>query len=181
MDERIVEFSRVIREKVPHAKTHLYTNGTCLTMDKFIQIIDYLDELIIDNYNQNLELIPPVKRIKTYCEEHPELIEKVTIILRNPKEILEARGGDAPNRQNTPTIKGVKCTYPFRQIVIRPDGKVSLCCNDALGKYTMGDVNENTLTEIWYSEKYQKIRDVMHKEGRAALDVCNCCDTRNLV
>jgi len=178
LDERIIEFSRIVKERIPHAKTHLLTNGTRLSLDKFIQIIDYLDELIIDNYNQNLELIPPVKKIKEYCEEHPRLIEKVTIILRNPKEILEARGGDAPNRENTPTVTGAKCTHPFRQMIIRPDGKVSLCCNDALGKYTLGDVNENTLEEIWYGEKYQKIRDVMYREGRAALDVCKCCDTR---
>jgi len=181
LDERIVRFSRMVREKVPHAKTHLYSNGTCLTMDKFVEIIDYLDELIIDNYNQQLELIPPVKKIKEYCEIHPELIDKVTIVLRNPKEILEARGGDAPNRKNTPVVKEAKCIYPFRQMVIRPDGKVSLCCNDALGKYTLGDVNENTLVEIWYGEKYGKIREMMYKEGRAALEVCSRCDTKNVV
>ena len=65
---------------------------------------------------------------------------------------------------------------PFQQLIVRPDGKVSLCCADALGKYTMGDLNNNTIQQVWSSGKYLNIRAEMKKNGRKNLMLCNKCD-----
>lgn len=73
LDDRIIDFQRYARKQLPNAYFHLYTNGTLLTIEKFISIIDYLDELIIDNYNQQLRLIPMVQKIKEYCDNNDEL------------------------------------------------------------------------------------------------------------
>ena len=70
-----------------------------------------------------------------------ELKKKVTIVMRKPHEILTSRGGDAPNRTHTATYPDIKCALPFKQLIVRPDGKVSLCCNDPYGKCTLGDLN----------------------------------------
>lgn len=61
-------------------------------------------------------------------------------------------------------------------MVIRPDGKVSLCCNDALGKVTLGDVGKQSLMEIWHSRRYQTIRKVVGS-GRGNFEKCAMCDT----
>ena len=178
LDERIIEFHKYARKKVPKARMHLFTNGTLLTLEKFIEIIEYLDELIIDNYNQNLNLIPNVNKIKEYCEEHSELCAKVTIALRKPNEILTSRGGDAPNRKDKLSFPYDKCAYPFRQMIIRPDGKCSLCCNDPLGKNTLGDVSKMSLVDIWYGEEYTMVREALYK-GRRNWEHCLYCDTFN--
>lgn len=179
LDDRILEFHRYARECLPHARFHLFTNGTLLTLDKFIELMKYLDELIIDNYNQELLLIPNCKKIMEYCECHPELIKRVTIVLRKPKEILTTRGGDAPNRNNKKMFTDVKCVNPFIQMIIRPDGKVSLCCNDPLGKNTMGDLKNNTLREIWYGQQFQNVRSELSR-GRQYWEHCKYCDTFSL-
>ena len=176
LDERIIEFHKYARECLPKTRMHLYTNGTLLTMDKFLQVIEYLDELIIDNYNQNLELIPTNKAIKEYCEKNRELIQKVTIVLRKPKEILTSRGGDAPNRKKKISYSNDRCMLPFRQKLIRPDGKVSLCCNDPLGKVTMGDLNSENIVDIWYGDKFQEAREKI-MSGRGNYPHCKFCDT----
>jgi len=179
LDDRILEMHEYAHRKLPKARMHLFTNGTLLTLEKFIKIMEYLDELIIDNYNQELDLIPPVKVIKDYCEEHPELVKKVTISLRKPKEVLATRGGDAPNRQEQISYKDTTCVNPFIQMVIRPDGKVSLCCNDPLGKNTLGDLNKNSLVEVWYGEKFTKVRAAI-KKGRQFWAHCEFCDVFNI-
>lgn len=181
LDSRIIEFCKYAREKVPHAKTHLFTNGTLLKLNMFVEVIDYLDELIIDNYNVDLQLIPNNLAIKKYCEEHLELREKVTIVMRHPKEVLESRGGQAPNKKRRELFTDVKCTHPFRQMIIRPDGKVSICCNDALGETDMGDVNENTLVEIWKGEKFENVRKNIQQFGRGGVEFCRYCDSMILV
>ncbi len=176
LDDRLIEFNRYAREKLPNARMHLFTNGTLLTIDKFIALINILDELIIDNYQQELKLIKPCQEIEAYCKEHPELCKKVTIVLRKPNEILTSRGGNAPNRKQIPDYSKDRCILPFRQMIVRPDGKVSLCCNDAIGKYTLGDLNQESLLDVWYGPKFQMVRKCLY-EGRENWGDCRHCDT----
>lgn len=178
LDERIVEFNKYAREQLPKARIHMYTNGTLFTLDKFKNLIGYLDELIIDNYNQELKLIKPCVEIKEYIEAHPELElnKKVTIVLRKPQEILTSRGGDAPNRSELREYPDERCLLPYKQMIVRPTGQVSLCCNDALGKWTLGDLTKETITEVWYGTKFSKVREVLYK-GRQYCGNCKYCDT----
>jgi radical SAM protein with 4Fe4S-binding SPASM domain len=175
LDKKIVNRHKYAREKVPKARMHLFTNGTLLTVELFQEIIQYLDEMVIDNYDSDLKLIDPCKKISEYCDDHPELKKKVTIVLRNPNEILSNRGGDAPNRSDTVYLENVKCVLPFRQIIIRPDGKLSLCCCDPLGKNTMGDLNKETLIDIWQGSAYKKVREALYM-GRKYWPHCSKCD-----
>ena len=176
LDKRVVDFNKYAREKLPKARLHLFTNGTVLKLQDFIRIIEYLDEIVIDNYNQDLKLIPSVQKIVSYCEEHPELIRKVTVVTRKPYEIRTSRGGDAPNRERSDYLKEFGCVMPFKQMVVRPDGKVSLCCNDPYGKYTLGDLTKNTVEEVWFSDSFKKLREAMLK-GRGTYGDCRYCDT----
>ncbi len=176
LDKRIIAFNQYARERLPKARMHLFTNGTLLTLDKFIEIMKYLDELIIDNYAQDLKLIKNSEIIKDYCEEHPELKEKVTIVLRKPHEILTSRGGDAPNRIDMPSYPDASCVLPFKQLIIRPDGKVSLCCNDPYGRNTLGDLTKQTIMEVWEGSEFNKIRKKL-LIGRKEVEHCRKCDT----
>lgn len=176
LDSRIIEFNRYARENLPKARLHLFTNGTIMNLEKFQEIIQYLDELIIDNYNQNLKLNKNSRDVKAYCEQHPELIKKVTIVTRKEHEILTSRGGDAPNRKQKESYPLIKCALPFKQLIIRPDGKVSLCCNDPYGRMTLGDVTQESLTEIWYGKKFSEVREKL-SEGRGMLEHCKICDS----
>lgn len=180
LDERIIDFQRYARKKLPNAYLHLFTNGTKLDIRKFEEIIDNLDELIIDNYNQELRLIPNCKRIVEYCSNKPNLISKVTIVMRKPHEVLTTRGGDAPNRSEKRAVTGVKCTNPFAQMVIRPDGKVSLCCNDPLGKMTLGDLRYESIIDVWNGEKFGEIRKKINI-GRERISHCRYCDVFNVL
>lgn len=176
IDRRIVELHKYARSKLPNARMHLCTNGTLLSVELFEELMKYLDELIIDNYDKELKLIPNSKKILDYCDEHSELKGKVTITLRYPDEVLTNRGGDAPNGSCTELEKDTSCMLPYKQLIIRPDGKVSLCCNDALGKCTLGDVTTDTLLDIWYGQRFKMVRkQLLH--GRKNFPRCKNCDT----
>lgn len=174
LDDRIIDFHKYARGKLPEARMHLFTNGTLLTIDRFVQIMEYLDELIIDNYNQELKLIKPCQEIAAYCEKHPELKRKVTIVLRKVDEVLTTRGGDAPNAKLM-SYSGAKCILPFKQLIIRPDGKVSLCCNDALGRNTLGDVSKESILDVWNNDRFCTVRECLYI-GRENWEHCKYCD-----
>ncbi len=176
LDDRIIAFNKYARMHLPKARMHLFTNGTLLTIEKFIALTEILDELIIDNYQQELKLIKPCLEIQEYCENHPELLSKVTIVLRKPNEILTTRGGDAPNRKDLIEYPNDRCILPFKQLIIRPTGDVSLCCNDATGRFTLGNVAEESLLDIWYGPKFQMVRKCLY-DGRENWGNCKYCDT----
>lgn len=45
--------------------------------------------------------------------------------------------------------RGKLCAKPFREISFRWDGSVAVCCNDWRGELACGNINKNTLEEIW--------------------------------
>ena len=179
LDDKIIERHRYVKEQLPSASLHLYTNGTLLTIDKFKEIIKYLDELIIDNYQQELQLIKPCREIVDYCRKYPDLKEKVTIVLRKPDEILSNRGGDSPNRKDKVSYPEAKCVLPYKQLIVRPDGKVSLCCSDPLGRNTLADLTKETILEAWNNQKFQTVRESLYN-GRKNWGHCMYCDVFNI-
>lgn len=179
LDPGILSKHQYARNKLPKARMHLFTNGTLLTLDSFQELMLYLDELIIDNYQQDLKLIKPCREIVEYCERHPELRKKVTIVLRKPEEILSTRGGDAPNRKAMVSYGKERCILPYKQLIIRPDGKVSLCCNDPLGKNTLGDLAKDSILDVWKNQKFKTVREALYN-GRRNWSHCLYCDNFSL-
>ncbi len=50
------------------------------------------------------------------------------------------------------------CFKPWNELNIYWDGKVVPCCLDYDGKYVLGNLNEESLEEIWNGEKMQELR-----------------------
>lgn len=176
LDDRIIEFNQYARKHLPNARIHMFTNGTLMTLEKFKDLVEVLDELVIDNYHKDLKLIKPCIEIQEYCKSHPEITSKVTIVLRKPDEILTSRGGTAPNRKELVEYGRDRCVLPFKQMIIRPTGQVSLCCNDAVGRYTLGDLNKEKLLDVWYGPRFGMVRKCLY-EGRENWGNCKYCDT----
>lgn len=177
LDPRMPDFIELAKRKVPKATVYVYSNGTVLDIKTFERVIRSLDEIVLDNYSDDGSIIPNIADIIEFIEKNPVFKPKVTISMRKVNEVLTSRGGQAPNKGKVKTVGG-GCYYPFKQFIIRPTGEVSLCCNDALGKYTMGNINETSMKEIWYSSRYNELRSEMLKNGRKNLQLCRYCDTR---
>ena len=176
LDKRISDFAKYARENCKNAHLSLFTNGILLDEKKFKQLIPYFDTFCIDNYYDNEVVLPKnIREIVNICDKLPELKKKVIIQLINKKEIRNNRGGQSKNRHFTYKLK-TNCKLPFKQIIVRPDGKLSLCCNDALGTNTLGDLTKETILEAWQGEKYKKIRNLLAKKGRKAVELCQYCD-----
>lgn len=175
LDDRIIEFARYTREHVPNAYIYMFTNGTLVTPEKFNAIIPYLDKMVIDNYNDELKLHQNAQIINAICRKNPQIDKKVEIHVRKVHEVLNTRGGQSPNNQKRKTLP-MSCILPYKQMIVRPDGKTSLCCNDPYGKNTLADLNKITLKEAWYSERYESVRKAL-RNGRNRVNLCRYCDT----
>ncbi len=137
--------------------------------------MQYLDYLVIDNYCDQLILHENLQSIAKLCEIEKAYDKRTLICMRKRNEVLYSRGGNSPNKKISNALD-ISCILPFKQLVIRPSGHISLCSNDTLGEMTLGDANVKSLTDIWYSEEYMKLRKQI-ATGRKSCLLCRRCDS----
>lgn len=65
----------------------------------------------------------------------------------------------------------VKCQNVNRSVILS-DGTICVCCYDVKGKYKLGNAFEENFSNVWKSEKYQKVRGLMAKRK---LPLCKVC------
>ena len=68
------------------------------------------------------------------------------------------------------------CTQLWKWMVVYWDGSVVLCCADMFSQTTVGDLKNNSITEIWNGPKMKKYRDQMVKRQRFDIAICQDCD-----
>lgn len=174
IDVRIYDFIEYAKKKLPNAVHCLYTNGILLDEDKFVRLTDSLDYLVIDNYDDELKLIDNISPIvEKYKDRKSDC--KVSVLIRKKNQVLLNRGGEAPNREKGTEFVS-SCILPFMQMIVRPDGEVSRCCQDALGKTTLGNVDEESIQQVWESTNYEGFRKGLILQGRNSIDFCKNCD-----
>lgn len=180
LDARLESFAAEARNTLPDAYLSLSTNGSLLTVDLFRKLIRQFDRITVNNYRDRPVMHENIRAVHDFCltGEGRALVEGKTleISLRCDTDVLSSRAGNAPNRAKPARPTTVRCALPFTQMVVRPDGGVSMCCNDALGQVTLGDLSGQSLSDVWFGDAYREIRTRMAEEGRRRLFLCNACD-----
>ncbi|MBQ6974947.1 MAG: SPASM domain-containing protein [Selenomonadaceae bacterium] len=177
LDNRIFDFIEYSRARIPKARHLMFTNGSLLDVDKFLRLTKSLDQLIIDNYDDDMKLIPPIQKIME-ADFSRDFKCNVTISMRMKNQKLRTRGGKAPNRINEQNKFAPQspCILPFCQMIIRPDGTAAKCCNDPIDGIILGDLHKQSILEIWRGKPYQELRKEMFYNGRHNIRGCTYCD-----
>jgi radical SAM protein with 4Fe4S-binding SPASM domain len=68
------------------------------------------------------------------------------------------------------------CKFPWNIMVILQDGNVTACCLDYNGKINLGNVNEQSIYDIWNGERYREIRKNFKKLNYRDYKVCQKCN-----
>jgi len=174
LDVRIADWVEWAAGRLKKARLCLYTNGLLLTDAVFKRLASCLDELVIDNYSDTMELLPSIAALlKTHQNDHFKATP-ITVNIIDKHMLRTNRSGSAPNRTMAGKFHS-PCVLPFVQMVIRPNGDVSMCCNDALGKYTLGNVRNESIQQVWHGDKYSQLRRITGK-GRGRHEMCRHCD-----
>ena len=75
-----------------------------------------------------------------------------------------------------PNIKeDLPCEKPFNEMAVYWDGKVALCNHDWNSHNSLGDLNTQTIMEVWNGQYYDMIRQMHSYNGRRVL-ACKDCD-----
>lgn len=177
IDDRICDFAKYAAQQLPNAIKIIFTNGTLVKESIFDKIIKYIDVFNFDIYYDTSikdEIPSEFRNIIVHNQNNDVVKEKVMIQTIDRSAIRNNRGGQSKNRKKIYKVES-PCMLPFIQMIVRPNGETSLCCNDALGKYTLADLKRETLVEAWNNKNYKLIREKL-QNTRQNVRMCKLCD-----
>lgn len=103
-----------------------------------------------------------------------------TLNLRGYEDLKSFLPSDRYSRYAEDVKPVNKCDWPFKSLVINCDGNVKTCCY--LGHkdiYTMGNVNNESIDDIWQGKKYSDFRKQMLNNKSEMPVCCDCVSTWN--
>lgn len=179
-------FENILRTRnyLPQAKIELITNGDVLNLKNIKKLFDAgLTTLLISVYDGPEDL----EKFKNMCVEAK--LKPNQYVIRNrflPPEqdfgiTINNRGGHMDNAGHPikSLIKSIKepCYYPSYNFFIDYNGDVLMCSHDWGKKNILGNLNNQTIMEIWLSKNAKQSRLNLANANRG-FSPCNVCDVR---
>jgi MoaA/NifB/PqqE/SkfB family radical SAM enzyme len=72
--------------------------------------------------------------------------------------------------------KKTRCHLPFREMSIKQDGSVMMCCMDWLRESVQGKFPEQSYKEIWEGESFNLVRHILQEKRRDLINPCDRCN-----
>lgn len=196
LDKKIMDRVRLARTKLPKAEIEIYTNGSLLTQD----IIEQLAQISGLRLSVSLNGLKPETREKMMgLNDYWEVVRSMkameslgikyrTTMVAYPEinraevEGFVESGGTAIQYQSWAGVqypydrrRWTSCPRVINQMTVLFTGVVCLCCFDPFGEVTFGNLNTETIEEIWQSNRHREYQS-MHKQGRGQeLPKCQAC------
>lgn len=148
------------RAQLPWAYLVLFTNGDLLTDRRHADLLEAgIDHFLVTRHDFDGYPERPFQSV-----QHPSNFT------------LSGRGGTIA-RTSEPLE--VACFGPTEVMIVTVNGDVVLCHEDAERRHVMGTLAAQSLTEVWFSERFRMFRERLERGDRAAAGaMCGACDNR---
>jgi radical SAM protein with 4Fe4S-binding SPASM domain len=117
---------------------------------------------------------PPVPELKAFVSSLKSLGLN-RLVFRRPHNW----GGAIPLSTESPKEQRKQlfaCTFPWYALVIYWNGKVGPCPQDFFSRMIVGDINCQTIQEIWTGREMQALREKIRNREYPSLSTCRKCD-----
>lgn len=195
VDKRTPDILKIAREKIK-TKIMFFTNGSLLGNWVNEAIYKYLDKIIISfqgwnktiyEKNMKLDFDKSLKNIKDFLKGKPKKLDVNVLMLdMNYSEVeksyftsifgLLSRIYPARNWDTYQTGENgfkIFCGRP-NSLNILWDGTVIPCCRDYEATTVLGNLNKQTIQEVWEDKANVQLRN-MFKSGHKPLEICKRC------
>ena len=188
LTKNLDKYIEIARNKLKSVQIELVTNGDPIIAKNGIKKLKNLFSSGLNNC-----------RVSLYDGEHQvKVFEKIKkdlnlsdeqLIIRKrylgPEEsfgiTISNRAGSVSLKNNFFELKPLEeplnqpCYYPFYKVLIDFDGAVLMCSNDWKKELIMGNLNSDSLLNIWSNDKFLKLRKKLCDSNRNHAP-CNVCD-----
>lgn len=164
LDNRLPDLLAYARRRCPMACIWIDTNGDRLDEPLLVRLLNAgMDRLLITNHDREDK-----PHLRALVERFPS-----ELLLQNSSEmVLVDRAGrimDEHAESHAP------CFRPSTDLQINWRGDVVLCCNDFYAECKLGNVNHQSLREIWGSPQALHYRTELALGHRERFPLCKGC------
>lgn len=157
----LVDVVAKVKSHLRLARQVLFTNGDLLTDKKFDELntagIDFTVVTAHDNKKRP-------ERVKQFVQYPSDL------------ELTNRAGTVSHLSKVTDEILVTKCFAPSEMLIVTVTGDVVLCYEDASRTTNFGNIVDDKIEDIWFSEEFVAIRSLLQEGRRAsASPLCNQC------
>lgn len=165
-------FMREAKDKLPGVFIEIYSNGTKITKVEDVKklLSSGVDKFIVTKHEGIKEL-----RLEGLVNElNPT--ERDYFVIREHEELrLSNRGGILTSIYDGGTLAS-PCQIPSLITTITLEGNVLPCFEDFNQKNVMGNVNNESILDIWNKEIYREFRENLKNGHREKYDICRNCN-----
>jgi Predicted Fe-S oxidoreductases len=84
-------------------------------------------------------------------------------------------GTETKTFDGLPFTSKIVCPWPFYELAINWNGSVSLCNEDWIHETVVGDINKESLKDIWHGDRLYEMQKMMLEGRRSVNKVCANC------
>ena len=173
-----------LRSILPTNRITLTTNGDLLTVDRISQIYTSgVNYIIVSCYDGEKAMR---KFDKMFADANIRDNDyEIRELWKAPEETVDSmmRRNKFNNRSGAVMVKAARddvndnpCYLPFYKLVFDWNGEALLCCNDWYRRHKgFGNINEQSIKDIWLGEEFTKIRSKL-KDGKRTGPACKHCN-----
>ncbi len=172
----LLEFCRQVSEELSGATVSLISNGALIREEDIrgLAALARPPRITVDDYT-------PDHRIITRLQEWLDRLDPTKLCIefqrRSWSEKISNRAGNQPGCTTVPDdYHDIVCAWPFGGLFLNPELQAFLCCSDYRYEMIVGDLNQQSLMEIWKGIALQRVRDAMRVPDRARIPLCARCD-----
>ena len=196
VNPNMITILKTFRKGLPKSYMMMTSNGAGFlkSSTKMIDLsLKYLNVLALDNY-ENVSIVPKI--LKTYkgifnplhypsnrgANPHTRrlpnqhllvIVQDISKASQGTHSLINNHAGcGAPKNDSG---EGKRCAKPFRELSIRWDGNIAICCNDWRGTYKCGNIMEESLEDIWNNPAMTAARKRLYR-GKRDFGPCDGCD-----
>lgn len=173
LDNRLEDFVRYTRHRLPKAQVAIFTNGCFLTSERYLALkAAGVSHFHISQHTPTAPagLADMLSDIKTYHPEHYTVSYNIAYLAEhkmNRGGLLQLETKPLPDKYY------VRCASS-RDLTFNVHGNAILCCNDYFGKHVFGVSDETSVRNIWENVEYCQLRNKLFF-GLLPLPICQKC------
>ncbi|MEK6816162.1 MAG: radical SAM/SPASM domain-containing protein, partial [Nanoarchaeota archaeon] len=169
LDKRMEDLVTYTRQKLPQSVIHIATNGDYLNMEKYNSLVAAgINSIYITAHRK--EMPPHIAELLNQLKDRDEKVH-IHYIHLTEDSVLDSRGGlmQVKNKNKIP-----RCVVAPVPLQINYEGNVFLCCNDYFTEHSFGNVNTESILDIWKKPEYAKVRKELYG-GVYKFNICKKC------
>jgi radical SAM protein with 4Fe4S-binding SPASM domain len=127
-----------------------------------------------------IEMPETIHQKEKWLEYWIDKVSSTDSVYTMPMHTWGSQFGDVAN-EKVDRYASVACISPFSSMAIHSDGKIGICAADYNSKNIMGSFENESIEQIWQSEKFMEVREAHLNNNRNKYEICQGCDIWNRV